>query len=109
MAVILVTSRSFSDGDLDLVDRAALAGHRIMRGPAHHDLTELRALLHGADAWIAGTGPVTAAHLSAGPKLKIIARYAGGYEAVDPAAAAGRGIPATNPPRANGEAVPAPA
>jgi D-3-phosphoglycerate dehydrogenase len=105
MAVILVTSRSFSDGDLDLVDRAAHAGHRIMRGPAHHDLAELRALLHGADAWIAGTGPVTDAHLAAAPKLKIIARDGVGYEAVDLAAAAARGIPVTNTPGANADAV----
>lgn len=105
MAVILVTSRSFSDGDLDLVDRAAAAGHRIMRGPAHHDLAELRALLHGADAWIAGTGPVTDAHLTAAPKLKVIARYGVGYEAVDLAAAAARGIPVTNTPGANADAV----
>lgn len=105
MAVILVTSRSFSDGDLDLVDRAAAAGHRIMRGPAHHDLAELRALLHGADAWIAGTGPVTEAHLTAAPKLKVIARYGVGYEAVDLAAAAARGIPVTNTPGANADAV----
>ncbi|MFD5214475.1 NAD(P)-dependent oxidoreductase [Microbacterium sp. NPDC058345] len=105
MAVILVTSRSFSDGDLDLVGRAADAGHRIMRGPAHHDLTELRALLHGADAWIAGTGPVTAEHLAAAPKLKVIARYGVGTEAVDLAAAAARGIPVTNTPGANAEAV----
>lgn len=105
MAVILVTSRSFSDGELDLVGRAADAGHRIMRGPAHHDLTELRALLHGADAWIAGTGPITEAHLAAGPKLKVIARYGVGYEAVDLAAAAARGIPVTNTPGANADAV----
>ncbi|UNK71266.1 phosphoglycerate dehydrogenase [Microbacterium sp. H1-D42] len=105
MAVILVTSRSFSDGDLDLVERAAAAGHRIMRGPAHHDPTELRSLLHGADAWIAGTGPVTAEHLAAAPKLKVIARYGVGYEAVDLAAAAARGIPVTNTPGANASAV----
>lgn len=105
MAVILVTSRSFSDGALDLVDRATTAGHRIMRGPAHHDLAELRPLLHGADAWIAGTGPVTAEHLNAAPKLKIIARYGVGYEAVDLAAAAARGIPVTNTPGANADAV----
>lgn len=105
MAVILVTSRSFSDGDLDLVGRAADAGHRIMRGPAHHDLAELRALLHGADAWIAGTGPVTEEHLAAAPRLKIIARYGVGYEAVDLDAAAARGIRVTNTPGANADAV----
>ncbi|MGN7978435.1 NAD(P)-dependent oxidoreductase [Microbacterium sp. 22195] len=105
MAVILVTSRSFSDGDLDLVARATHAGHRVMRGPSHHDLAELRPLLHGADAWIAGTGPVTEEHLAAAPKLKIIARYGVGYEAVDLDAAASRGIPVTNTPGANANAV----
>lgn len=105
MGVILVTSRSFSDGELDLVERAARAGHRILRGPAHHDLDELRPLLHGADAWIAGTGPVTAQHLDAAPKLTVIARYGVGTEAVDLAAAQARGIPVTNTPGANADAV----
>ena len=105
MAVILVTSRSFSEGDLDLVERAAVAGHRILRGPAHHDLGELRVLLHGADAWIAGTGPITADHLAAAPKLRIIARYGVGTEAVDLAAARSRGIPVSNTPGANADAV----
>lgn len=105
MGVILVTSRSFSDGDLDLVERAAQAGHRILRGPAHHDLDELRSLLHGADAWIAGTGPVTEAHLAAAPKLKVVARYGVGTEAVDLAAARERGLPVTNTPGANADAV----
>lgn len=105
MAVILVTSRSFSDGDVDLVSRAAAAGHRIMRGPAHHDLAELRPLLHGTDAWIAGTGPVTAEHLAAAPRLKVVARYGVGYESVDLAAAEARGILVTNTPGANAGAV----
>lgn len=105
MAVILVTSRSFSDGDLDLVGIAGRAGHRIMRGPAHHDLGELRALLHGSDAWIAGTGPITGEHLAAAPRLKVIARYGVGYESVDLDAAAARGIPVTNTPGANADAV----
>lgn len=105
MGVILVTSRSFSDGDLDLVGRAAQAGHRILRGPAHHDLDELRSLLHGADAWIAGTGPITDEHLDAAPKLKIIARYGVGTESVDLDAARRRGIPVTNTPGANADAV----
>lgn len=105
MAVILVTSRSFSDGDLDLVARASQAGHRILRGPAHHDLHDLRSLLHGADAWIAGTGPVTEEHLDAAPRLRVIARYGVGTEAIDLDAARRRGIPVTNTPGANADAV----
>ena len=105
MATILVTSRSFSDGALDLVARARAAGHEIVRGPSHHDLDELRPLLAVADAWIAGTGPVTAAHLDAAAHLQIVARYGVGYEGVDRAAAAARGIPVTNTPGANSDAV----
>ncbi|KJL31527.1 phosphoglycerate dehydrogenase [Microbacterium oxydans] len=105
MGVILVTSRSFSDGDLDLVQRASQAGHRILRGPAHHELEELRSLLHGADAWIAGTGPVTDEHLAAAPRLRVIARYGVGTESVDLDAARRRGIPVTNTPGANAGAV----
>lgn len=105
MATILATSRSFSDGDTDLVARAADAGHKIVRGPAHHDLAELAPLLATTDAWIAGTGPVTAAHLDAAPNLKIVARYGVGTEAVDLDAAAARGIPVTNTPGANADAV----
>lgn len=105
MGVILVTSRSFSDGDVDLVERAAQAGHRIVRGPAHHHIEELRADLRGADAWIAGTGEVSDEHLAAAPQLKIVARYGVGIEAVDLAAAHRRGIPVTNTPGANADAV----
>lgn len=105
MGIILATSRSFSDGDLDLIARASEAGHEIVRGPAHHDLTELAPLLATADAWVAGTGPVTAAHLDAAPNLKVLARYGVGTEAVDLAAAEARGIPVTNTPGANADAV----
>ena len=45
MGIILATSRSFSDGDIDLVARATEAGHEIVRGPAHHDLADLAPLL----------------------------------------------------------------
>jgi len=105
MGVILVTSRSFSDGDLDLVARADEAGHSILRGPAHHDLAELRPLLLDADAWIAGTGPVTDEHLAAAPRLRVVARYGVGTEAVDVAAAVRRGVVVTNTPGANADAV----
>ena len=48
-------------------------------------------VLANAVAWIAGTGPVTAAHLEAAPALRVVARYGTGVDAVDlPAAAARR-------------------
>lgn len=105
MGVILATSRSFSDGDLDLVARARAAGHEIVRGPAHHGLTELAPLLAAAEGWVAGTGPVTDEHLAAAPNLRVVARYGVGVEAVDLDAAQRRGIPVTNTPGANADAV----
>ncbi|WP_194383990.1 phosphoglycerate dehydrogenase [Microbacterium luteum] len=105
MAVILVTSRSFGDGDLDVHARAAEAGHTIVRGPAHHPLDDLAEVLPTVDAWIAGTGPVTTEHLDLAPRLVVIARYGVGVEAVDVAAATERGIVVSNTPGANAEAV----
>ncbi len=103
--LVLVTSRSFSSGDLDLTGELEAADARILTGPSTHDLDVLRPLLAEATAWIAGTGPVTAAHLDAAPALQIIARYGVGVEALDLDAAAQRGVLVTNTPGANTGAV----
>lgn len=105
MAVILVTSRSFGSGDADLVRRLEELGHEVATGPSDHDLDALADLLPRADAWIAGTGPVTAAHLDRAPRLRIVARYGVGVEAVDLDAARARGIAVSNTPGANSDAV----
>jgi D-3-phosphoglycerate dehydrogenase len=105
MATVLATSRSFSSGSIDLVGRLAEAGHQVVRGPADHDLDQLRPLLTDAVGWVAGTGPVTAAHLDAAPQLRVVARYGVGFESVDLQAAADRGIVVTNTPGANSGAV----
>ena len=105
MARILATSRSFSSGSRDLIAELAAAGHSVTIGSPAHDLDDLRADLAEADAWIAGTGPVTAAHFDAAPHLTVLARYGVGYEAVDVGAAASRGIQVTNTPGANSDAV----
>lgn len=105
MARILATSRSFSSGSRDLMGELAAAGHEVTVGTPTHDLDELRAALTDAVAWIAGTGPVTAEHLDAAPQLRVLARYGVGFEAVDLAAAAARGIVVTNTPGANSGAV----
>ncbi|HEV7849619.1 MAG TPA: NAD(P)-dependent oxidoreductase [Mycetocola sp.] len=105
MAHILATSRSFSSGSRDLLGELAAEGHQVTRGSSTHHLDELGPQLAHIDAWIAGTGPITAAHLDAAPRLKVVARYGVGIDAVDRAAAAERGILVTNTPGANSGAV----
>ena len=77
----------------------------MLTGPPDHNLTALAPLLADADGWIAGTGPVTEAHLALAPHLRVVARYGVGVDAVDLAAAASRGIVVTNTPGANSGAV----
>ncbi|MEV0374684.1 NAD(P)-dependent oxidoreductase [Streptomyces sp. NPDC050636] len=102
---VLVTSRSFSSGDLDAHGQLEAAGARIVTAPPDHDLDALRPLLAHTAAWIAGTGPITTTHLDAAPHLRLIARYGVGVDAVDLAAAARRHVLVTNTPGANSGAV----
>lgn len=102
---VLVTSRSFSSGSLDLTARLTEAGLEVVRGPVDHDLEKLRPHLAGAVAWIAGTSPVTAEHLAGAPSLQVLARYGVGTDAIDLAAAGAAGIRVSNTPGANTEAV----
>lgn len=105
MSTVLVTSRSFSTGSLDVARQLAEAGLAVERAPAHHPVAELRDPLARAVAWIAGTGPVTAEHLALAPHLKVVARYGVGVDAVDLVAAHAHGVVVTNTPGANSEAV----
>jgi D-3-phosphoglycerate dehydrogenase len=102
---VVVTSRSFSSGSVDLVQRLEQAGLAVVRGSVTHDLDALRPVLQDAVAWIAGTAPVTTQHLQAAPRLRVIARYGTGVDAVDLAAAAQAHVTVTNTPGANSEAV----
>lgn len=104
-ARVLVTSRSFSSGTLDLTGRLAAHGLDVIWGPTDHDLASLRPALEEAVAWIAGTGPITGQHLSTAPRLRVVARYGVGTDSVDLAAAAAAGIPVSNTPGANSHAV----
>lgn len=105
MNTVLVTSRSFSSGSLDIVAELQRAGCTVVFGDVAHEAGELTTPLARADAWIAGTSPVTREHLALAPRLKIIARYGVGYESVDLASAASRGVIVTNTPGANSAAV----
>ena len=102
---VLVTSRSFGSGLRNLVDELTAEGITVISGPPDHDLARIAPLLPGIDAWIAGTGPVTDAHLALAPKLRVVARYGVGVDAVDLVAAERRGIVVTNTPGANSGAV----
>lgn len=105
MTTVLITSRSFGGGERDLIADITQAGHTVVRGPAHHDLDELRDTLASVNGWIAGTGAITRDHLDAAPHLAIIARYGVGTDAVDLSAASERGVVVTNTPGANSDAV----
>lgn len=102
---VLVTSRSFATGAQDPSGALAAAGLTVLRAHSGHDLAELRPLLADAVAWIAGTGPVTAAHLACAPRLRIVARYGVGLDSVDLAAARARRVWVTHTPGANTAAV----
>lgn len=103
--LVLATSRSFSSGDYDAEAALAAGGLRVERADTAHDLETMRSQLAEAFAWIAGTAPVTEAHLTAAPHLRIIARYGVGVESVDLTAAARHDVVVTNTPDASTGAV----
>jgi D-3-phosphoglycerate dehydrogenase / 2-oxoglutarate reductase len=102
---VVVTARSFGSGDADPAGLLQKAGLRVARADPTHDHALLEESLPAAVAWIAGTSPIDDHHLAAAPNLKIVARYGTGYDSVDLAAAARRGVIVTNTPGANAEAV----
>jgi D-3-phosphoglycerate dehydrogenase len=66
---------------------------------------ELIPLLKDCDGYVAGLDYVTEKVISSCPNLKVISRYGAGYDRVDIAAAKATGIPVTNTPGVNAEAV----
>jgi len=102
---ILVTSRSFSSGTVDVVARLNSAGYDVVSASPGHEIDALAPHLEHVVAWIAGTAPVTAEHLALAPALRVVARYGVGVDSVDIAAAEARGVRVTNTPGANSESV----
>lgn len=105
MGKILVTSRSFSSGDLDLFKFLSDQGFNAKMADSKHELSELAQELPDCVGWIAGTSKVTSEMMDLAPNLKVIARYGVGFESVDLKAASERGIVVTNTPGANSLAV----
>ena len=102
---VLVTSRSFSTGDWDGVAALHAAGATVVVSATDHDRATLAKDLDEAVAWIAGTAPITEALLALAPRLRLVARYGVGVEAVDLDAARSHGVAVTNTPGANSDAV----
>ncbi|MDX3100912.1 phosphoglycerate dehydrogenase [Nonomuraea angiospora] len=103
---VLITTAFLRAGDA--VSRALEeAGYVVEHAPDLDLLAadERAALLAEADALIAGTRPLTAEHLAAAGRLRIIVRTGVGYDNVDVAAASRLGIPVCITPGVNRQAV----
>lgn len=103
--IVLISTRSFSTGDLDLNKILIDSGCEIRKISTTHDLVEISTDLKEAVAWIAGVAPITSEMLDLAPNLKIISRYGVGVDSVDLIAAKDRGILVSNTPGANSNAV----
>jgi len=104
---VIVTPRSFGKTDETAVQMLEEAGCEVVRLEAGEvSLKEqLAEAVADADAVIAGLEVWDGELMDKAKKLKVISRYGVGYDAVDLAAAAERGILVTNTPGANGDAV----
>lgn len=103
--LVVVSTRSFGSGRVDTVAMLQSVGLDVRTIDPTHRLDRVGTDLAEAVAWIAGAAPVTAAHLERAPRLRLLARYGVGVDAVDLSAAADRGVIVTNTPGANAEAV----
>lgn len=103
--IILISTRSFSTGDLDLNKILIDSGCEIRKISTTHDLAEISTDLKEAVAWIAGVAPITSEMLDLAPNLKIISRYGVGVDSVDLITAMDRGVLVANTPGANSNAV----
>jgi D-3-phosphoglycerate dehydrogenase len=103
--VVLISTRSFSTGNVDLLKILNDSGCEVRKISTNHDVNEIKPDLNDAVAWIAGVAPITDEMLSLAPNLKIISRYGVGVDAVDLESAKKRGILVANTPGANSNSV----
>ncbi len=102
---VLVTTRSFGSGSIDVVALLESTGVQVVRGSAAHDPVELIDALSTADAWITGRAPVTAELLDLAPRLRVVTHFGVDADGVDVSAAVRRAIVVTNTPGADTDAV----
>lgn len=106
MARILVTTDYLHPGDeVDTLLRQH--GHHVSHHPAagRRPPDEALALFRGITAAIVASEPITADMLNTAGELKVIARSGVGYDSIDVAAAAARGIAVCNTPGVNHDSV----
>ncbi|MDR1231864.1 MAG: phosphoglycerate dehydrogenase [Spirochaetaceae bacterium] len=99
---ILVTARTFAKVNPQPLRLLEDAGCAVIRP---RDKDEWRALLPRADGIIAGLETYNAETLAVCDKLKVIARFGVGYDAIDLDAARKKGVLVANAPGANSDAV----
>lgn len=104
---LLVTPTSYGKNDLRLkVDLESQVGEVIYNQSGKPlSSIEVGALLVGVDGYIAGLDTIDRAALAAADRLKVIARYGVGVDAIDLDACRERGIIVTNTPGANSASV----
>jgi D-3-phosphoglycerate dehydrogenase len=104
---ILVTAHGFRRVPGDHTHRLEAAGCGLIPGPLMRPATEdeLLPLVGDVDAVLASTDAFTRRVLAAAPRLKIIARFGVGYDAIDVDAATDRGIWVTITPGTNEHSV----
>lgn len=105
---ILVTPTSFKPENKTAAFRQLEAfADEIVYNPYGRPLTEdeLIPLLEGCDGFVAGLDFITEKVLKSCKGLRVISRYGAGYDRVDTAAAKTCGIPVTNTPGVNAQAV----
>lgn len=106
MSRVLITTDYLRPGDeVDRYLRAA--GHETRHLPmtGRRDPEELITALQGVDAALIANEPMTAAVLARVPDLRVVVRTGVGYDSVDVAEAARRGISVSNLPGVNANAV----
>jgi D-3-phosphoglycerate dehydrogenase len=106
-ACILVTPTSFARNDITMRMALELEVGEVIYNQSGKPLTsaELAAQIRGVDGIIAGLDAIDRAALECADRLKVIARYGVGVDAIDLYAAREKGIVVTNTPGANSVSV----
>lgn len=105
---LLITPTSFKpDMKSEAMDKLSTFSDELVFNPTGKPLEEdaLIELLKECDGYLAGLDTVSERVLKSCPHLKAISRYGAGYDRVDIGAAKKLGIPVSNTPGANAEAV----